>query len=208
MISSRFFTPLAHFLDYYLAEAEKNRLEITVANLQIQIAEKELGLARKDFYPTVSVEGNYFKRSTQWTLEAQEDILDPDGWSIIGVATWDFWQWGRSSFGEREKRSQLSQAKISREQALFQIRLEVERSYLKARESERNIVTIETAIEQAKENMRITEERYKEQAATSTDILIAQNLLFRTQTNFFNALYDFKIARAFLQKAIGLEILE
>ena len=204
----QFFTPLAHFLDYYLAEAEKNRLEITVANLQIQIAEKELGLARKDFYPTVSLEGNYFKRSTQWTLEAQEDILDPDGWSIIGVATWDFWQWGRSSFGEREKRSQLSQAKISREQALFQIRLEVERSYLKARESERNIVTIETAIEQAKENMRITEERYKEQAATSTDILIAQNLLFRTQTNFFNALYDFKIARAFLQKAIGLEILE
>ena len=97
---------------------------------------------------------------------------------------------------------------MSRDQALFQIRLEVERSYLKARESERNIVTIETAIEQAKENMRITEERYKEQAATSTDILIAQNLLFRTQTNFFNALYDFKIAKAFLQRAIGLEVLE
>ncbi len=56
--------------------------------------------------------------------------------------------------------------------------------------------------------MRITEERYKEQAATSTDILIAQNLLFRTQNNFFNALYDFKIAKAFLQKAIGLEVLE
>ncbi|KPJ78840.1 MAG: hypothetical protein AMJ54_01785 [Deltaproteobacteria bacterium SG8_13] len=202
------FAPLPNELDYYLAEAEKSRLEISVADLQIQIAEKELGVARKEFYPTISLEGNYFKRSTKWNLEAEEDLLDPDGWSITGVATWDFWQWGRSSFGEREKRSRLSQAKISRDQALFQIRLEVERSYLKARESERNIVTIETAIEQAKENMRITEERYKEQAATSTDILIAQNLLFRTQTNFFNALYDFKIAKAFLEKAIGLEILE
>lgn len=208
LLDIQIFTPLAQELDYYLAEAEKHRLEIRVADLQIQIAEKELGLARKDFYPTVSLEGNYFKRSTKWDLEAQEDILDPDGWSITGVATWDFWQWGRTSFGEREKRSRLSQSKISRDQALFQIRLEVERSYLKARESERNIVTIETAIEQAKENMRITEERYKEQAATSTDILIAQNLLFRTQTNFFNALYDFKIAEAFLQKAIGLEVLE
>jgi outer membrane protein TolC len=202
------FTPLAQQLDYYLAEAEKNRLEIKVADLQIQIAEKELGLARKDFYPTLSLEGSYFRRSTKWDLEPQEDLLDPDGWSIIGVATWDFWQWGRTSYGEREKRSRLSQAKISRDQALFQIRLEVEQSYLKTRESEKNIVTIETAIEQAKENMRITEERYKEQAATSTDILIAQNLLFRTQTNFFNALYDFKIAKAFLQKSIGLEILE
>ena len=203
------FTPLAYQLDYYLAEAEENRLEITVADLQIQIAEKELGLARKDFYPTVSLEGSVFRRSTKWTLKSEPDeFIDPDGWSVVGVATWDFWQWGRTSFGEREKRSRLSQAKISREQALFQIRLEVEQSYLKARESERNIATIETAIEQAKENMRITEERYKEQAATSTDILIAQNLLFRTQTNFFNALYDVKIAKAFLQKAIGLEILE
>jgi outer membrane protein TolC len=200
------FAPLAYELDYYLTEAEKNRLEIKVADLQIQIAEKELGLARKDFYPTISLEGNYFWRSSKWYLDP--NLQDSNGWSITGVATWDFWEWGRTSYGEREKRSRLSQAKISRDQALFQIRLEVEQSYLKTRESEKNIVTIETAIEQAKENMRITEERYKEQAATSTDILIAQNLLFRTQTNFFNALYDFKIAKAFLQKSIGLEILE
>ena len=203
------YSPLAHQVDYYLAEAEKHRLEITVADLQIEIAEKELAVSRKDFFPTISLEGTYFRRSTQWDLTREEDaILDPDGYSIIGTATWDFWQWGRTSYGEREKRSRLSQAKISREQALFQIRLEVERSYLQARESERNIATIETAIEQAEENMRITEERYKEQAATSTDILIAQNLLFRTRTNFFNALYDFKIAKAFLERSIGLEKLE
>ena len=200
---------LKNKLEYYLAEAEKNRLELKIADLQIQIAEKELGLARRDFYPTVSLEGNLFRRSNKWYLDdPSEPFFDPEGWSITGIATWDFWQWGRTSYGEREKRSRLSQARISREQALFQIRLEVEQSYLKARESEENIATIETAIEQAKENMRITEERYKEQAATSTDILIAQNLLFRTQTNFFNALYDFKIAKAFLQKAIGLEVLE
>ena len=67
---------------------------------------------------------------------------------------------------------------------------------------------MEQAIEQAEENRRIPEERYKEQAATSTDILIAQNLLNRTRTNYFNALYDFKIAKAFLQRAVGLEIME
>ena len=206
LIDIQLFAPLANDMDYYLSEAEKQRLELKVADLQIQIADKELDIARKGFYPTFSLEGNYYWRSTKWYLD--DDLLDSDGWSIAGVATWDFWEWGRTVYGEREKRSRLSQAKISRDQALFQIRLEVERSYLKARESEKNIYTIETAIEQAKDNMRITEERYKEQAATSTDILIAQNLLFRTQTNYFNALYDFKIAEAFLQKAIGLEILE
>ena len=203
------FEPLANNLDYYLQEAEKHRLEITVADLQIDIAQKELGLSRRDFYPSITLEGSAFRRSNKWYLsEPTEPFFDSDGWSVAGIATWNFWEWGRTAYGQREKRSRLSQAKISREQARLQIRLEVEQSYLKVRESEKNIVTIETAIEQAKENMRITEERYKEQAATSTDILIAQNLLFRTQTNFFNALYDFKIAKAFLQRAIGLEVLE
>ena len=203
------YEPLMEEIDYYLGLAEKNRLEIKVNTLQVQIAEKELTISRKDFYPTVSLEGFYFKRGSNWDLSSESnELIDPDGWSIIGTASWDFWQWGRTSYGEREKRSRLAQARISKEQTLDLIRIEVEQSFLKARESEKNIVTVEQAIEQAEENMRITEERYKEQAATSTDILIAQNLLNRTRTNFFNALYDFKIARAFLQRAVGLEILE
>ncbi len=75
-------------------------------------------------------------------------------------------------------------------------------------ESEKNIVTVEKALVQAKENLRINEERYKEQVATSTDVLDAQTLLTVTRTNYVNALYDFKIAKAALQRAISLEKLE
>ena len=126
-------------LDFFLGLAEKNRLEIKVDNLLIQIAEKDLKLSRKDFYPTVSLEGLYFKRGSEWDLSGSEEFIDPDGWSITGVATWDFWQWGKTAYGEREKRSRLSQARIGREQTLDQIRLEVEQSYLKARQSEKKI---------------------------------------------------------------------
>lgn len=202
------YTPLAKDLDDYLQLAERNRLDIKIADLNIQVAEKELEIARKDYYPSVALEGVYFKRAENWTLSDDENFFDPDGWSITGTATWNFWEWGRTKFGVSEKRSRLSQARIGREQALDRIRLEVESSYLKAKESEKNISAVEQAVEQAQENMRITEERYKEQVATSTDILIAQNLLTQTRTNYFNALYDFKIAEAFLQKAVSLEILE
>jgi outer membrane protein TolC len=156
----------------------------------------------------VSLEGNYFRRAEDWALSDNQKFTDPDGWSITGTATWDFWQWGRTSYAETEKRNRLAQARIERQQVIDQARLEVETSYLKAKESEKNIVTVETAIEQAKENMRITEERYKEQVATSVDILVAQNLLTNTQVNFYNALYDFKIAKAFLQKAVNVEVLD
>ena len=58
---------------------------------------------------------------------------------------------------------------------------------------------------QARENFRITRERFKEQMATTTDVLDAQTLLSRTMTNYYNALYDYKISRAALLRAVGQE---
>ena len=208
LVDIRSYEPLQEDLDFYLDLAEKNRLDLRVADLDIQIAQKEVEIARKDYYPSVSFQASYFKTASDWVLSDDEDFFNPEGWSTALVASWDFWEWGRTKYGEAEKRSRLSQARIGRQKAIDQARLEVETSYLKARESEKNIAVVETAITQARENMRITEERYKEQVATSVDILVAQNLLTSTQVNYFNALYDFKIAKAFLQKAVNLEILE
>jgi len=86
--------------------------------------------------------------------------------------------------------------------------LEVKKAFLKTIETEKNIATAEKAIEQAKENLRINQERYKEQVATTTDVLDAQTLLSRTMTNYYNALYDLKISKAALVRAMGQEAME
>jgi len=208
LVDIQTYTPLENELGYYLDLAIRNRLDIKIGDLNIQIAEQEVDIARKDYYPSISLEGSYFKTATDWALSDDENFSNPDGWSFAAIASWNFWEWGRTKYSESEKRRRLSQTKIARQKTIDQARLEVEVSYLKARESEKNILAVEKAVEQAKENLRITDERYKEQVATSVDTLVAQNLLTSTQVNYFNALYDFKIAKAFLQKAVNLEILE
>jgi outer membrane protein TolC len=208
LVDIQTYEPLENELDYYLDLAIRNRLDLKIADLNIQIAEKEVAIARKDYWPSIVFEAGYFKSATDWTLTEDEEFLDPEGWSLTGTASWNFWEWGRTKYNESAKRRRLSQAKIERQKTVDQARLEVEVSYLKARESEKNILAVEKAVEQAKENLRITDERYKEQVATSVDTLVAQNLLTSTQVNYFNALYDFKIAKAFLQKAVNLEIRE
>ena len=100
------------------------------------------------------------------------------------------------------------QAKLRKQELLVNIDLEVKQAHLKTQEAQNNILAIEKAIEQAKENLRITEERYKEQVSTTTDVLVAQTLFTETMTNYYNALYDFKIAKAILYRALGQEILE
>jgi len=61
------------------------------------------------------------------------------------------------------------------------------------------------AIEQAEENFRITEKRYKERVATSTDVLDAQTLLARAKSDYTNALGDYHISRAQLERAMGVD---
>jgi len=202
------YSPFEKDLDYCFAEAEKNRLEITISDLNVEIGEKELQLARKDYYPSVNLQGEYFQMGTEPDVNGGEGIFDPDGWRIMAVATWNFWEWGRTYYGVDEKVSRLSQAKLRKKEILDNIQKEVKKTYLRTKEAEKAIITIETAIEQAKENYRINEERFKEQMATSTDLLIAQTLLSRTMTNYYNALYAFQIAKAALYRAMGQEIIE
>ncbi|MBU0987664.1 MAG: TolC family protein, partial [Proteobacteria bacterium] len=195
-------------LDYCLSEAEKNRPELKIADLDVEITDREVKLAKKDFYPTVNLQGTYFKNGTEWDVDGGENISDPSGWNILATASWKFWEWGRTSYGIKEKLSRLSQAQLKKTDILDQIHLEVKNAYLRTQEAEKAIIAVEKAVEQAKENFRINQERYKEQMATSTDVLDAQTLLSRTITNYYNSLYDFKISKAALYRAIGQEVME
>lgn len=202
------YTPFEHDIDYCLSQANQNRLEIYVANLEVEIAGKEVDLAQKDYYPSIDLTGTITQLGDDWEVHGGEGISDSYSWNVQATATWDFWEWGRTTYGIKEKLSRLSQSKYRRSQVLDNINLEVKEAYLRTKESEKNITTIEKAIEQAKENYRITDERYKEQVATSTDLLTAQVLLTQTMTNYFTALYDFKIAKATLFRAMGQEVME
>jgi len=140
--------------------------------------------------------------------DPSSDLSEPSRWDIQAVATWNFWEWGRTSYGINEKVSRFSQAKLRKKEILDNIQKEIKKAYLRTQEAEKAIITVEKAIEQAKENFRINEERFKEQMATSTDVLDAQTLLSRTITNYYNALYAFQIAKAALYRAMGQEIIE
>ena len=202
------YTPFAHDLQYCLTLAEENRLELQIADLQVQIAQKDYELSKRNYYPSINLTGTWTRRGTEWDANGGEGISDDKFWDIRATASWDFWEWGRTRYGVKEKLSRLAQSKYNEKEVLDNVQLEVNQAFIRTKEAEKNITTVETAIEQARENLRITEERYKEQVSTTTDVLVAQTLLTDTMTNYYNALYDFKIAKAVLYRATGLEVLE
>jgi outer membrane protein len=203
------YQPFDFGIAYCLDMAARHRPEIVYADLQVDVAEKQVKLARKDLFPRIDLQGTYFLNGREFYVsDSGEGIIDPSGWDISATATWDFWQWGRTQHDVKEKLSRLAQTRFQQSDLMDRIQLEVKRAYLRTKESEQNITAVDKAVEQAKENFRITKERFKEQMATNTDVLDAQTLLTRTMTNYYNALYDFQISKASLYRAMGQEVLE
>ena len=165
-------------------------------------------MTKKDYYPSVNLQANYYKMGDSPGLNGGEGILEQDEWDVMATASWTFWEWGKTRYGVHEKMRRLEQARLARTEREDFVRHEVKRAYLRTKDSESAILTVEQAVEQAKENLRINEERYKEQVSTATERLDAQVLLTRTQNNYYNALSAFNISKAALDRAMGVEVLE
>ncbi len=90
------YTPFYKDIDYCLKQAEKNRLEIKMTDLDIRIKEKELKISKKDFLPSINLQANYYRLGTAWDAKRGSGISDPSSWEVGAVSTWNLWECGRS----------------------------------------------------------------------------------------------------------------
>jgi len=191
-----------------LAECQKtaleNRPEIKAYAVRVEQAKKWVNLAKSEYFPTVSLVGNY-SRFGDTPGVSGSPYQDEETWHVMAVANWNFWEWGRTKNRVDFSKSRENQVLDAFIHTQDQIALEVKNAYLFLREMEKQIVVTNKAVEQAEENFRINEERYKERVATSTDVLDAQTLLTKAKSDYTHALGDYHISRARLERAMGME---
>ncbi len=183
-----------------LDEALRLRPEVKTAQLNVEQAKEGVKIARSGFFPTISLNGAYSRSSN--AADTHGDIRS-ERWTVQTLATFTIWNWGNTAFKVGENKVKVTQAEDSKTQLIESIMLEVKQDYLNMLVAEKNIGVAKTAIEQAEENLRMNEERYKYQVATQTDVLNAVTLLTQARTNYYGALSDFNIAKAQLERSMG-----
>ncbi len=183
--------------------AMENRPEIKSQTLKVDQAKSLVKVARSDFFPTLSAVGHY-ERVGDTPGVAGTPFKDSENWYVMGVANWTFWEWGKTKYRVDASRSRENQSIDLLNNTRDQVALEVKNAYLVMRESEKQVMVAKKTIEQAQENFRINEERYREQVATSTDVLDAQTLLTRAKSDYANALSEYNISHARLERARGV----
>lgn len=113
-------------------------------------------------------------------------------------------------FSGGQKAAQLSREKAVRERvnafrqvAENGVRLEVRRAFYDADSARQQVQVAQAATEQARESLRINQNRYESGLANITDLLRVEEESRRVQTDYWAAVYRYRTSYARLQLAIG-----
>jgi outer membrane protein TolC len=190
-------------LNYCIDEALRNRSEIKSYELRLKQAKSLVKQAESEYYPNLFLVGNYARYGDTPGV-AGSPYRDQENWYVMAQANWNFWEWGKTRYRVDAGKSRETQTADMLAHARNQIVMEVKNNYLFLKEAEKQMPVAKQAIEQAQENFRISTERYHEQVGTATDVIDAQTILTMTLSNYHNYLGDLGIAKARLDRAMGI----
>jgi outer membrane protein len=176
--------------------ALKQRSDLKASQERIHQQEKVVTETRAQFFPQFSAQAGHF-------YQVNNSLLHNHQWFLIFGMNWNI-------FSGLDTKAALSQAKLKVQQLQEQhkdmneqVQLDVQKAYLKIKETVDRIRSTETAVTQGEENLRLNEERYKESVGTATDVIDADTLLTRTRVNYWTAVYDHQMAKAQMLWSIG-----
>ena len=183
-------------------KAVENRPEILGMNARLKASESNLSVARSGWYPQIYLVGNYnYLRPNQRIFPTKDEFKGT--WDVSLSLTYDLWNWNTSGSQSTQAEAQLSQAEQGLSQLQDGITLEVTQSYLALNQAKERSGVAKQGVEQAEENYRVTNERYKKGLNVNSDLLDSEVALLTAKLNYTQSLVDYELAAARLSKSVG-----
>jgi len=177
-----------------LAKLPENRQ----ARLKEKQAEYDRRLAKAEYIPDLSLSVRYQGISNVQVL--------PQNVATAGfLLTWEPFDWGRRHNKVREASKNIEQARNGIQETESQITVEVGAKYRKWQEASLLLKASRTAHEAAVEQLRVTNDKYKQQASLLKDLLEAQARSLETTAQYQEVLSLYWSAFAELRKSMGEE---
>ncbi len=185
-------------LDQSLSTAFAARPELLVDQVNVRVAQTGITLARAGLQPTLALNasGNYFP-----TLSFQ----DPRRRTAAITATLNIPLYDGGATRDRvdEARLRTSNAQTILESDKSSVALDVRQSYLNLLTNARQIDAANSALQQAVAARQLAQIRYEGQVGLYLEVTDAQAALVQAETSQVNAVYDYLVARAQFENAIG-----
>lgn len=179
-----------------LEKALKNRAEVKAMEKIVEGSRLEVAESKSGYAPEI------FARAAVDYLQndkvAEQSIMS----AAIGLKMNLFDGGMTTARYSRAARRQLQNEETLRH-LTEQIGLEYRTAVNDVRIAADRIRATEKAIEQGEENLRITRNRYQDLVGTATEVIDAQTLLTQVRTDNYRAVFDYQVAMARVNKALG-----
>ncbi len=193
-------------LEELIGTALEQRPESASMDQRLKAAREAIGVARSGWYPGVFLAGNY-----QYALPNPRQFPPTASfistWDVGIMASVDPGRWPAVARRTEQAVSLLAQAQEALGQQQDAIALEVIQAYLELKKSDEEIGVAEQMVQQAEESYKVTDRRFQNGLALSTDVLDAELARLEGNLQLTQARVDNQIAQAALLRALGSESL-
>ena len=183
-----------------IGQALEKRPELAALRKAEKLQEEAVVNAKGGFKPSAQLFAGYGWRSPSFQDDLSKDV---SGWVTGAQVSWDIFDGALTRGKVIEAKARLEKAKLEIDDSGRRIELEVRTAYSNFIEVKEVLESQKKVQEQAEEALRLAEARMDAGAGTQLDVLNAQTALTEARTTQAQALHDYSVARARLDRAMG-----
>jgi outer membrane protein len=185
-----------------VAEAREARPEIRALRARVAAAEAQVKIAHSAALPQASLQGSYDYANPNQRIFPLEGIWR-DTWAVgVGVSITAF-DGGRVSAATARARAQALALSRQVDDLERHVRLEVTSRLLDLRTARASLNVAARSMEAARENVKVSQDRYQAGVSPSSDLLDAETRLLQAGLDQTVAATNVRLALARLDRALG-----
>jgi len=164
---------------------------------------EQVRVARSGYFPQINASGGSEVRSSSLS----DDPRDVSNGYIFGATgSWAIWDWGQTHGRVKQARAVLEESKITYDDAVRQVELEVQQAYANMQQGRELIQSQSKNVDQADEALRLASARLSAGAGTQLEILNARVEVTRAQSIRLQALFTYNAAVAEFDRVTATEV--
>ena len=182
--------------------AARNNPELQAAFAALAVTNKQVGVARAGYLPTLSIDVFYGIDANQFAKRGPDEIQNL---GYAGTATLNIpvWNWGATQSRVRQAELQQHQAQVELSAAQRQAIADLQSFYSEAQLAYQQLQVLKQTTDLAEQSLYLTNLRYQAGESSALEVVDAQNTLTTAGNSFHDGEARYHLAIANLQTLTG-----
>lgn len=152
---------------------------------------------KKEYLPTLTGIGKYGYSGEDFPLNK--------GWSLLFQVNLPIFSGWSTTYKLKQAKADTAYYQYKEDSLKQQISSHIKNLFVQLKEASQRIETLKIALKQAKENLDLAMGRYEVGVGSSIEVVDAIVLYEQTNTQYWQAIYDYNVTYAEIEKTTGME---